>query len=538
MNKKIAPDPQAAVLYARFSSDNQREESIEAQERAINDYCQRNGLTIVDKYIDRARSATTDRRPEFQRMIAESETGKFSTVVIHKLDRFSRDKFDSANYKRKLKMNGCRVVSVLENLDGSPESIIMESVLEGMAQYYSANLAREVKKGMTETALKCKHTGGLPPTGFRVNKDTKLLEIDEDEAPIVRRIFELYNSGMGYLSICADLNDTAYTTKLGVPFGKNSIRSILVNEKYTGTYIFNRATAHDMFRHRNNNTSKPYEDIIRIEGGCPAIIDKETFEAARERMSKNARAPGRFLAKEPYMLSGIIVCGECGTSFSGNRRYGGRNKLLYVSYRCGQRARDKSCDNKEIRAEYIDGFVLDLLEKHFFTDKAIVLLTAKLNRHVQEQAAQSANVIPQTRKKLETVNRQIDNITAAIADGLYQPSMKDRLDALESEKIKIEADLRLLSEVQPEIPTITEGMIRETLTHFKHFVQTRNIPEVARFISTYVERVEIFKDDVKVTFKAAFAFTRGVEDMTFTETHAIKPLFDQYRPPKAAYAGA
>ena len=253
------------------------------------------------------------------------------------------------------------------------------------------------------------------------------------------------------------------------------------------------------------------------------------------KMAKNAQAPGRYLAKEPYMLSGVIECGECGASYVGNRRHCGRNKLLYVSYRCGKRLRNKTCDNKEIRAEYMDGFVLDLLERRFFNDTAIAQLTAQLNLHVQLQAAQSANIIPQTRRKLEGVNRQIENIINAISDGNYQQAMRERLDGLEAEKIKIEADLRLMAEVQPEIPTITEGMIRETLTNFKQFVQTRNIPEVSRFINSYVEKVQVFKDDVKVTFVAAFAFTRGVDDLTFTETHPIKPLLDEYRPPREPY---
>lgn len=533
MNKNQTTNTQTAALYARFSSTGQREESIEAQIRAMEDYCQRNDMIIVDRYIDRARSATTDRRPEFQRMISDSDTGKFSIVIVHKLDRFSRDKYDSAAYKRKLRINGVRVVSVLENLDDSPESIILESVIEGMAQYYSANLAREVKKGMTETALKCRHNGGIPPTGYKVNPTTKLLEIEESEAVIVRRIFEMYNAGLGYAAICTDLNKAGYKTKLGVPFGKNSIRSILLNEKYQGVYIFNRAAAHDIFRRRNNNASKPFEDIIRIEGGCPAIIDSKTFEAARVRMSENARTPGRYTAIEPYLLSGLIFCGECGGAFTGNRRIGGRNNTLCISYRCSRRTRTKDCDNKEIRCEYIDGLVLDLLEKHFFNDKAIIVLAAKLNRHIQEQTSQSAKTVPQTRKKLEMVNRQIDNIISAISDGLYQASMKERLDTLESEKTKIEAELKQLSEVQPEIPQITEGMIRTTLDKFKQFVRTRNIPEVAQFIRSYVERVEIGKDNIKVTFKAAFAFTHGLQPMTFTETHPVKPQLTEYKHPKA-----
>lgn len=159
-----------AAIYARYSSDNQREESIDAQIRAIKAYAEREGHSIVKIYTDEAKSATTDNRPQFQQMIADSSSGFFDCVIVHKLDRFARDRYDSAIYKRKLKINGVSVLSVLENLDGSPESIMLESVLEGMAEYYSKNLAREVMKGMSETAYQCRHTGGTPPLGYDVDK--------------------------------------------------------------------------------------------------------------------------------------------------------------------------------------------------------------------------------------------------------------------------------------------------------------------------------------------------------------------------------
>lgn len=150
-----------AAVYARYSSENQNEESIDAQIRAIKEYCSRNNIQIVKIYTDEALTATTANRPQFLQMIKDSKLGIFDTVIVHKLDRFARNRYDSAFYKRELKLNGVRIVSVLENLDDSPESIILESVLEGMAEYYSANLAREVMKGLKEKALKCKHCGGL-----------------------------------------------------------------------------------------------------------------------------------------------------------------------------------------------------------------------------------------------------------------------------------------------------------------------------------------------------------------------------------------
>ena len=154
------------ALYARFSSDNQRSESIDAQLRAMKAYCEQHKFVVVNTYIDEAKSATTDRRPAFQQMINDSSTHSFNILLVHKLDRFARNRYDSAVYKRELKKNGVTVFSVLENLDDSPESIMMEAVLEGMAEYYSQNLARETMKGLRENALQCKHTGGIPPLGL------------------------------------------------------------------------------------------------------------------------------------------------------------------------------------------------------------------------------------------------------------------------------------------------------------------------------------------------------------------------------------
>ncbi|MFI3327509.1 MAG: recombinase family protein, partial [Clostridia bacterium] len=178
-----------AVLYARFSSDNQREESIDAQLRALEEFCKRNSTVIIEKYCDHAKSATTDDRPEFLRMIADSKQRNFDFVIVHKLDRFSRNRYDSAFYRRELKKNGVDLMSVLEQLDDSPESIILESVLEGMSEYYSKNLSREVMKGMKESALKCRHVGGRPPFGYKVNPETKQYEINEDEIEGVQFIF-------------------------------------------------------------------------------------------------------------------------------------------------------------------------------------------------------------------------------------------------------------------------------------------------------------------------------------------------------------
>lgn len=204
-----------AAFYGRFSSNNQREESAEAQLRASSDFADRNNYEIVAKYIDRAKSGTSSRkRTEFLKIIKDAEKGLFQVIIVHKLDRFSRDKYDSAFYKRKLKQCGVKLISVTEQLDDSPESVILESVIEGMAEYYSKNLARETMKGLKENAYQCKHTGGMPPLGYDVNSEKKYI-INEREAESVRLIFEMYITGYSQSSMVNELNERGFKTKLG-----------------------------------------------------------------------------------------------------------------------------------------------------------------------------------------------------------------------------------------------------------------------------------------------------------------------------------
>ena len=173
-----------AVIYARYSSDNQREESIEGQLRECREYAERNGMNVVATYIDRALSAKTDDRPQFQQMIRDSNTHKFEVVLVWKLDRFSRNRYDSANYKRKLAQNHVRVVSATEPISNTPEGIMLESLLEGMAEYYSAELSEKVSRGHKENALKAKFNGGTIPLGYRIDENQHY-QIDPATAPLV-----------------------------------------------------------------------------------------------------------------------------------------------------------------------------------------------------------------------------------------------------------------------------------------------------------------------------------------------------------------
>lgn len=263
------------AAYARYSSENQRDESIEAQLSAIEEFCKREGHKIVATYTDRALSATTDDRPEFLQMIRDAEKGLFEAVIVHKIDRFARNRYDSAFYKRRLKMAGVERISVTERLDGSPESVILESVLEGMAEYYSKNLAREVMKGLRENAKQAKFTGGIPPLGYNIDKDKNYV-LNEQEAPAVRMIFDLYLQDKGYTETINTLNLHGYKTKRGNSFRKNSIHDILRNPIYAGYYTYCRGT-------KKKHRYVKRDDTIVIPDAVPAIITKEEYERVKEK---------------------------------------------------------------------------------------------------------------------------------------------------------------------------------------------------------------------------------------------------------------
>lgn len=498
-----------AAIYARFSSDNQREESIDAQIRACEDYARRNGLVIVKTYADRAKTATSDRRPEFQMMIADSAKSMFDILIVHKLDRFSRDKYDSVYYKRKLKQSGIRLVSVTENLDGSPESVMLESMLEGMAQYYSLNLAREVMKGMRENAYQCRHTGGAAPLGFDVDPATKKLVINEEEAETIRLIFKLYLEGYGYGTIIGRLNELGRKTKKGQPFGKNSIHGILSNAKYAGVYTFNLSPGKDAFGRRSIHGRKAEEDMIRIDGGVPAIVSKAVFQEAQAKKARNKHKPGAYKNAEVYLLSGKIMCGEClaahGQEFAmvGNRRKeSGRSKLLYVSYRCGNRDRHGpgSCTNSELRREYIENFVIHELERRIFNERNIPVLTDRLNEHLRKTSQSGQDDLKRANAELAKVERQIDNIVAAVTNGNAFPALLDKMGELEERKMILETRVAELRSMQRDV-TVTQDDLRSLFAMFRKAVGDKNMPGIKRFIDSYVDRVIVYRTRVEVTFK-------------------------------------
>ena len=496
-----------AVAYARFSSDNQRTESIDAQLRAIRKYCEDNKISLIRVYRDEAKSAVTADRPAFQKMIADSEEGGFDFVIVHKLDRFSRNRKDSIVFKALLKKRGIKVISVSEPLNDSPESVILESVIEAMAQYYSMNLSREVLKGLKENALHCMHTGGKPLFGYAVDPETQRYVIVEDEAIAVRYMYDAVLRGVGYSEILDYLRAGGFKTRNGNDFGKTTIYHMLQNEKYMGTYVFTMHVGKDMKKRRAQKCSTDPEKVIRIPNGVPAIVSEETFMKVQEIIGKRSNKSGNEQAKEVYLLAGKVRCGECGAAYCGSRKYSGRNKNLHVTYRCNNRSRKtaRECRNIEINRDRLERYVLDLLSDVIFDEKVIPDIIEKYNDEVSAAAAEKRDLIRSMEHRINVLESNIGNILNVISQSGSQ-RLLEKLDDLEREQndllLKIEEEKKNIKEA-----SVDEKIIKEAFYRAKKMFESGELEDMRHLINLYLNEVVIYLDRIEVSINALPGYT-------------------------------
>lgn len=520
------------AAYLRFSSNEQRMESLDAQLRAVEEYCKSYNYEIVRIYSDKAKSATSDKRPEFQRMIKDSEQGLFDMVIVHKLDRFARNKYDSAVYKKKLRDNNIRIVSVTERLDDSPESVILEGLIESMSEFYSLNLAREVMKGKLENSYKAMHNGGLAPLGYDVDENKKYV-INEKEAEAVKLIFQMYLDNYTSGEMIKKLNSLGFRTKKGSEWTKNSITSIVRNEKYTGVYIYNRSAKKDPRGHRNNHKNKTNTEIVRIDGGMPAVIDKEIFERVQEKL-KERKNSVTVTTKTTYLLAGIVKC-SCGSAMHGNRRrakritsLGLKEKPEYVSYRCGCRKNKSSmvCDNPEIRKEYLEEYVLTELEKIVLNDNVIDELSKKVNEYLSEEEKNIIRIKETFQKELTEIDGRIKNIINAVSMGFASVDLKNELDRLNLKKNELETNLSKLNVEEKKEERITTEDVKIRLKNIKSFILERDYPEIRKFIKDFVKKIVVSKEGIEVTFNPLSSFVGYISEVEMYSYINRKELYE------------
>jgi len=506
------------VIYARFSSEMQRDESIDAQIRAIEEYAKRNNIVVVGNYIDKAKSATTDNRPEFQQMIADSAKNQFDVVLVHKLDRFARNRNDSIAYRMQLKRHGVALISALEYIDeGSPESIILESVLEAMAEYYSRNLAREVEKGKKENALKGKHVGGIPPLGYDLDRATMKLVINPHEAECIRLIFKRTLEGFAYKEISDELNRLGYKSKLGTRFAHNSLGSILRNQKYTGTYIYNKSSAKDVDGKRNGHKYKDESEIIRLVGAMPAIVSQEDFDLVQDLLRRRKFKTFLNRGKQNYFLSGKIICGVCGSSYTGNSRRPDPHNPLYISYRCCRFNKKANCKNREVRREILESIVFDNLAQKVFDPELIPKLSEAYRKYLLSRDSLKLAEIETCKKQLKDVDKEIANLISFIAKSASE-AVAAELNSLEVKKTELQFALERL-ETELNSRNVSEIELTKAFNYAKELFICGQLVTTRKLVERFIHEVVVYPDRVHIYYNFGFSLEPLKHEV---DTEAVK----------------
>ena len=452
-----------AVIYARYSSDSQSEQSIEGQLRVCNEYAKNNDILVLKTYIDRAMTGTNDNRPDFRQMIEDSKRHDFNMVLVYKFDRFSRNKYEATKHKKTLKDNGVRVVSVTEYMPDSPEAIILESVLEGYAEYYSAELSQKVKRGMNETRLKGNFTGGFIMYGYKVVNHK--LVIDEEQAEVVRFIYEQYAQGVFVKDIIKSLTERGIYNR-GKKFANNTVYNILRNEKYSGVYRFNGEVFTNIY---------------------PQIVPIDIYKIVRQKCELNKY--GKRSVEVVYLLRNKIKCGYCGSTINaecGTAKNG--KKVRY--YKCLGRKHKNGCTKSQVRKEILEKYVLDNVIEQMSKPKTVekvaeYLLQVQENRIKQNSAL--ANLIKEKRQAENAIN----NIMDVIEQGGQSLTIVKRMRELESKLTDIEK--RLAIEKSQTAFRLTKEQIIE-------YYKTALEKEPLLLINQFIKEIQLYDDKMIIIY--------------------------------------
>ena len=408
-------------------------------------------------------------------------------MTVYKLDRFSRNKYEMAIHRKHLKDNGVKILSAKENIPETPEGVLLESLLEGMNQYYSEELSQKTKRGLRETRIKGNYMGGPINYGYKVvhevvgEQTVAKVAVNEAEAPILLHIFEAYAAGNRIPDIVRELDDRGIKNR-GKPFTVNSIYFMLQQEKYTGVYTFNGETFTHIY---------------------PAIIPKELFQIVRKRVDKNKT--GKHVVGVDYILMGKCFCGYCGhklRSAAGTTTDG----TILRYYRCPYSKKDVNCHNKSVRKEVLEQIVIDALTNEITKPENIALITDNVFALYTAKFTDGSN-LHRYEKELSATDKAIKNILSAIEEGIFTPSTKQRLTELEEKKARIEQTI-----------TIENAREKNMLTKedIERYICDAVKLTAKQMIELLVERIDVYAD--KICIKLRYSDTPIKPPTDFSDT--------------------
>lgn len=463
------------VFYGRFSPGaNQTENSITGQRRCCYAAAKRDNVPLLHDYIDRAITGKTDKRPQFLQMIKDAERGQFNCVYVYKTDRFSRDKYDLAVYKHKLKKLGVRVISATENIPEGPEGIILESVLEGLAQYYSAELSQKVARGQYDRAREYRCVGGPIPFGYKLSEDKHFM-IDEDKAPIVKEIFIRYSKGETAELICSDLNSRGLKTQKNGDFNKCSLHRMFKNKKYIGIYEF--------------------KDIY-AENVIPKIIEKELFEKVGVRVKKNKRQTAKINTNSPkFKLTGKIFCGDCKSTMAGDSGTSATGKTYY-SYCCVNKKLKKACIRKNVPKDWLETKVVEVTKDNVLKGDVINFISDCVVRLQAEQKDDS--MVMALNNQLSGVKQSLNNLLKAIEKGIFSETTQNRMVNLEKQKKELEDSIEI-EKFKINAPKIKKEQVIFWLEKFKNGnIEDQEYQQ--QIIDTFISSILLYDDKMVIAY--------------------------------------
>lgn len=476
-----------AFINARYSTDNQNPDSIEVQVNKCTEWCHQRNIPILGIYADEATSGMKDTRPQYEEMMKQLRQGIADMVVIYDQSRLFRKMTAWFSFRDELTVMGVQVVSVTQPMIGKdlrdPTNFLTEGSMALFNQIWALQSRQKTMEKMRFMARNGQHTGGKPALGYVV-KDGRLA-ICEEEAAIIRRIFQEYASGKSYRDIIAGLNRDGLKTKRGRPFGSNSLHDMLHNEKYIGVLVYGQSPYRE--DGSRNSHSKDGADVIRIEGGVPAIVEKELFEKVQKRMSMNKRLQGgRPATKREYPLRGKVYCGDCKSAMTIST-----SQQKYNYYRCTGKKRLHNCEASPIEAGYLEHRVTEtvkmILGRPDETNGLLQLLKEQAEK-LQIGAVDRLNALIQQERE---VNAKLDNAIEAVLNGLSSPTVQKRIADLESQKALIARDMQVLKNAV-DASAIPEKNLRNILN------QIIDACDDSEALLSVVSRVEVSADTITI----------------------------------------
>lgn len=459
-----------SVIYARYSSTSQDEQTIEMQIKKCMEFARKNNMTVIEVYTDEAKTGRNGNRAGLQKLLSDSKNGNFKHVITYMSDRYFRNALEALSFEEELKKNGVSLLFTMESYDNTPIGKFMKLVSYANNQLYSDIYSVKISDGLSNNAKESLTTGNNVPLGFKTNKETKEFEIDEVNAPIVKEIFERYAKGDTVADIINDLNERGYKTKRGNRFNKNSLHRMLVNEKYIGIYI--------------------YKGEI-MPKRIPRIISDELFNEVQEIMKKNKKAPARQKAFTEYLLTQKLFCGYCKEMMTG---YSAKKKYNY--YGCKGKKQHK-CTKLPIHKDFIEDLVFNETKDFLNNQENINMIIKEIENLAKKE--RDDKYLKDLKKQLNTEQKKKENLLNALANCNDEDIRKDIYEKMNSIKVSIERISFEISKIEAPIDTMLLDKINFVIEEMKNG-SIKDIKFKKLLINMFISEIYLYDDMVTIVF--------------------------------------